>query len=711
MAIQAETGRIKRSLVSGTPLTQATVEKILKFMANSFKNATVTYEAKSKVFMVDCLANEFTTMADTFAEITKLFGSNEIDHGADNPSKELAPSDIKISENGAVAGQSNGHLNETPLSASLMANLSLDCSESATWNPSHEDRIGVSLKAILQPELLGKLEKELSIVAVFDEQEGVVYLGGSDDEALEDAKTRLDNVLDFSKYPSPRATHVLDAEGRVDPRGREIRVECLRMIDIDKLLVLTTLLDPVRFSNFGETYARFAQNGATMRLTEFNSFTGRYDPVVGSGISARSLTPGEREKRWDTGKFSMLVPDNCPTASNKLHQLVPAGPDDVATGAAAATSPGACVVERPGSDFGDEDEYLSDSESAPSDTSVLEIVENRLGLKTISDIDAALIMLLGPAAYLRGKVALRAELGRIILKRVPNGTPASNGARRGLGMGKSQLLKMLNSGPADVHFTKILTTFSREIRDLVESRTNSQRMWQSKASWMKVSYLFHFFDEERKEKFIISVEDSGVNDKFSYSIHSWNEHGADDVRIVLEHSDPDKLDNMYGDFARKFFSKLHITVMNGHPTLKFEVATDGPVKVKLTTVQALIKWRFHSASDDSGLDITEVERLRVTETTSRSGKTVIGTASKWPAEMIAANLGRGISPVFYEASVVSTYLEDLLSLNEKLPVGGKADWEAADLVGSGVVRYLYGPALEMIKVATGLGCNEHNRAL
>ncbi|KAL2155068.1 hypothetical protein VTH82DRAFT_3744 [Thermothelomyces myriococcoides] len=322
----------------------------------------------------------------------------------------------------------------------------------------------------------------------------------------------------------------------------------------------------------------------------------------------------------------------------------------------------------------------------------------------VQEIEAAItkLLLLGP--YRRGKLAVRAELGRIILEKVDrSGLAFNNAGTPSNGWTKAQLLKNLNSyfgGNQNISFTKILSTYGCDVEDMVNLRINGTRLWEEMPSRVWITYSFHcgLRSEKGLSRFIVDIEDCGPGmNQFVYSIRrSDDAEGADkpmpvyvhaicrhwDLRIMMAHTKTDELEELYGAFATNLLRSLSV-VRNERGSLEVRFAVPAEAPLDVQAVRVLTKWRYSSADRKSALEITEVLQL-ATDSFSEgpySGaawSTYEGRRSRpWSKRTTQEKRDRGEVPRWYEAAVVSLELEELCQKNALLRIGEKADWDVS----------------------------------
>ena len=206
-------------------------------------------------------------------------------------------------------------------------------------------------------------------------------------------------------------------------------------------------------------------------------------------------------------------------------------------------------------------------------------------LLTIKDFEdeteSAMVRHLAIGPYRRGKVAVRAEFGRTVLKSVAySGIAFNNENTRSDGWNKPALIEGLNKDYGDnklIHFTNILSTYAHDIEDMINTNVQGARLWEEKPDHSWTTYSFHCAAVGPKDTlfwFIIDIEDDGSSSgSFLYSIRCHdNAPGSDkpmpvyvhaicrhwDLRIVTSHAKTDELEIAFGAFAHKLLQSLSV---------------------------------------------------------------------------------------------------------------------------------------------------------
>ncbi|KAK3903773.1 hypothetical protein C8A05DRAFT_43054 [Staphylotrichum tortipilum] len=373
--------------------------------------------------------------------------------------------------------------------------------------------------------------------------------------------------------------------------------------------------------------------------------------------------------------------------------------------------------------------------SRPSPSDQLESSGYRAATKQFTEeIETAIAKVLSLGPYRRGKVSLRAELGRAIFEAVdPSGLAFNSANSPSNGWKKPTLIKKLNKDYGEnqnIHFTKILSTFGCAVGDMINAKASGIRLWEQEPNRSWTTYSFHcsLRSNNNEGRFIVDIEDDGTSKgNFSYSIRPHNDvfppdqptpiyvHAVQrnwDLQIALAHVETDKAEMEYGAFADALMQSLSISRQeSGDSEIMFAVYNDSAVDVK--EVRALTKWRHLSLNHKSALEITEVQRMELTPYSeglySGSWDSWTGRLARpWFHREAREKRAKGEFPLWYEAAVVSLGLEELFQQNLFLQVGEKVDWDPEDVKARGLLAATYGPALEMVKLMDHVGAENDN---
>jgi hypothetical protein len=198
-----------------------------------------------------------------------------------------------------------------------------------------------------------------------------------------------------------------------------------------------------------------------------------------------------------------------------------------------------------------------------------------------NEIEAAMARLLSMCPYRRGRVAVRAEFGRIILEVASDTGLAFNSANtRSNGWVKSELVRRLNRAYGEdqnVHFTNVLSTDAYDIEDMINIKANGSRLWEERPSRAWTTFSFHcaLRSTDKLRRFIVDIEDDGASTNgCSYSIRLPNDvSGQDkpmpvyvhairrhwDLRIVTTHVRPEDVNKAYESLASRLLQSLSVS--------------------------------------------------------------------------------------------------------------------------------------------------------
>ncbi|GAB1310166.1 hypothetical protein MFIFM68171_00376 [Madurella fahalii] len=350
------------------------------------------------------------------------------------------------------------------------------------------------------------------------------------------------------------------------------------------------------------------------------------------------------------------------------------------------------------------------------------------------EIEAAMAKLLATGPYRRGKLELRAELGRVLLMGLDLSALAFNDVNTpSNGWEKAELLKQLSvyfSEPQNIHFTKILTTYASDAEGMINIKTGGTRLWEEKPSsvWTVYSFRCALRIQHRLLQFVVDIEDDSTSSTpFSYLIRPL--HGVDgvngllplyvhairrnwDLEIRLSHVDTEEAEKALGSYAKTLLQTLSISHSGtGAAELKFAVPQGCGWDIKEARV--LTKWRHPSPNNKSSLEITEVQQMEMTACSddplaASGGNWEVKRAQAWTQRAVQQKGINGECPRWYEAAVVSPEAEALFRENQSLGVGEKAHWTFDELKTRGILATVYGPALRMLREMDHVGRNDDN---
>lgn len=353
----------------------------------------------------------------------------------------------------------------------------------------------------------------------------------------------------------------------------------------------------------------------------------------------------------------------------------------------------------------------------------------------ILDINTAVRNLVAAGPYLRGKVSLRADLGRILITGMDYTALAFNGpGSESNGWKKDTLLGILNQGSRSatghgVTFTKMLTQDGDDIEYMLGTTdiATGTQLWKCEATERVV---YSFYCVSKGQSFLMDLEVDESGSKFNYSLRTKQDDKPPiwvhctlrswDARLVLSHVDTHALEATYGEFARSFVNSFAVTVSeDNHPHVQVGVHRGFGVSVESMRINT--SFRVLSADERSYLDITEVEEtvFKACSPLSETADHVSGPASTDECMFYIVNPKRlptdvhnsdecGMPTFWYEASVRSVAGEKEMVANQTVGLGEKAPWDFGKLSELSVVASICKPTLRMVQVMDTAGANNDN---
>jgi hypothetical protein len=140
------------------------------------------------------------------------------------------------------------------------------------------------------------------------------------------------------------------------------------------------------------------------------------------------------------------------------------------------------------------------------------------------------------------------------------------------------------------------------------------------------------------------------------------------------------------------------------PILFFQLDDPTSKRFELAGVRVYRICRYKSKDAKSILKISALHSLDIHMMSVPEGiyfKVSPGPADRKPCEK------PGLVE-WFEVSISSAQLDDLLEQNEKLELGEEARWTPEEVLDLGIAKSIYLPALEMLKQMDGIGQYNHN---
>jgi hypothetical protein len=344
------------------------------------------------------------------------------------------------------------------------------------------------------------------------------------------------------------------------------------------------------------------------------------------------------------------------------------------------------------------------------------------------EIHAAVGQLVKKGPYMRGKVSLRLELGRIVIVGMDySGLSFNLPGFRSNGWRKSRLLKNFHhaGNKQRLLFSQMLTQDGSDIEFLTKTTDAEHRkpIWRGEAMESN-TYSFLCRDEtnENFDHFFIDVvhkpDDLGFkytlrckeNDKAPVWIHgvlrNW------DARIAMYHADTSAAEGRHRAFATELVSHMRIfsdEFFKPHYSIfiRSRIVSD----IKIVGMRTHTLWRFPSVDGHSYLDITKVEQtaMEVLRTKYQSYRYEFDYRRK--PHVVNSLEAAGELSLWYQASISSDAAEKLLAENETIGFGEKAHWDYETLKKEKVIEALYKPGLRMLQLMDSVGAHNDNQQM
>lgn len=303
-----------------------------------------------------------------------------------------------------------------------------------------------------------------------------------------------------------------------------------------------------------------------------------------------------------------------------------------------------------------------------------------------------------------GVIRLKAEIGRFYMGNVERSGIARNKEQQPAnGWVPDQLIDRLNNSDSNCFFTKIISYWGNDVDHLVDMKEDKQKIWTPTDQGC---VCFDFYFRARASDGLVShfvLEVDGRD--FSWNlrearnpfdpivVHCLSQHW--DFRLVASHDYTLDQNMLFGAFARALVDSLVVRT----PVLEFQYSFDGPPPIIIDDVRVRQVCKFQSQNKKT---ILEISRIFATET-KNFPDTKYRAVRSFPDD----DRKKGVFKGWYEVSVSSTRMEELLQQNETLAPGEEAEWTMEQLEQERVFEDIYRPACQIVKRMDGVGveCN------
>lgn len=309
-----------------------------------------------------------------------------------------------------------------------------------------------------------------------------------------------------------------------------------------------------------------------------------------------------------------------------------------------------------------------------------------------------------------GDVKLFAVVGRFFADQVPTSGLATNPADTpARGWEADEVREKLNA--QEFFFTQALSCYGNDVDFLANMKIKGTNvaMWKPHSEDMFFDFRFKVIrDDECQFELVLEVNTKD----YSWNIRYWEMdegstfvHCLDqnwDFKVRVSHDRTLEFRDGWGCFAKALIDSLEVS----SPKLEYQclfdtdafaISRDMAIHVSNARVRQVRRFKHHDGK--TYLDLARVSPTKPTRSGSRKPK-CIEVATSAPGTTEAGDFGS-----WYEASISSVHLEQVLRENSTLVPGDKAGWSAEDLTKE--VRDLCERTADVVEQMdpVGVGCD------
>lgn len=299
-----------------------------------------------------------------------------------------------------------------------------------------------------------------------------------------------------------------------------------------------------------------------------------------------------------------------------------------------------------------------------------------------------------------GAIRLQAEFGRFFMKSVEQSGVACNKKKQpAKGWEADQLIARLNKSENNTFFTKVFSYWGNDADYLANMEVDKQKIWNPIGQG-RTFFDFHFHARTSAgiaAHFVLEVDGGDFswhlreahNSENPVVVHCLSQHW--DLRLVASHDLTIDQNLHFGAFA----GALVDTLVVRPPVLEFQYEFDGPPPVTIDEVRIRQVRRFRTQNERTLLDISRVFLTEV--------QNFPGTRSRAVRSIQDDDRKKGVFKGWYEATVSSARMEELLQQNASLEPGDEVEWTLEQLEREGVFEDIYQLACQIAKRMDGVG--------
>lgn len=323
---------------------------------------------------------------------------------------------------------------------------------------------------------------------------------------------------------------------------------------------------------------------------------------------------------------------------------------------------------------------------------------------------ASLSYLMRPLRKRRGVMSLRAEIGRYYAHDVAVSGRASNSHNEPANGWDPEILRPRLESEQRFFFTKALTSWGTDIDffKTMKIAGTQQKKWELKfvTTYFDFHFQIHRTDSHGQQDYMSNMVLEVNAQDYTWTIRDFDStnglvycHCLDhywDFRVRISHERPLEHEEDWGRFAQALVSSLEVE----SPQLRFQhtfreaLVTDCPITIHNVRIRQVYRAQHHNRK--TFLDIT---RVMPTEADKGLGGNRYRRVRSLPRDSPET----GVFSQWFEASISSARLEELLQQNERLIPGEEADWTVEQVQKEGLLGELTDEAFAIVKEIDGVG--------
>ncbi|KAL2016941.1 hypothetical protein VTK56DRAFT_2817 [Thermocarpiscus australiensis] len=257
-----------------------------------FKYAEFTYDDEYHWFKVICRENEANEIRQLFRNIAREI---EDDAFAEEHANILnSDGSLKPSvDTEWISYDLHGHVSTAVLSptqkAYCLPKHFSQFSHTEIWDDLEKHNEPFTLWDIVSNNQLAQIGKDTDVTISCNLSGKLVYIGGNNEESIQTTVGKLKVMLAIKKMSASRLRikHLAYTEGYSDNASGDFKADIRYLANIDPELVSSTLLDRLTVQNLGISYQKLFQEGASIRLCQWDPFKQYWVSLLGPKVDRR----------------------------------------------------------------------------------------------------------------------------------------------------------------------------------------------------------------------------------------------------------------------------------------------------------------------------------------------------------------------------------------------------------------------------------------